>query len=240
MPMAPMHEPAPRWVAWHRQYAEPRHALSRRLRDIQRQISTYLDTAPASGLSILSLCAGQGDDLLGVLPNHPAAARVRANLVELEEGNVSIARERIDGLGLDRVEVHQADAGLSDTYAALVPADLVLACGVFGNLTDEDVAATIAALPQLCAADAYVIWTRHRRAPDLTPTINEWFAAAGFHKLRFHSPDNDWWAVGTHRLVSEPQPLRLGERWFRFVDRDQPGSPESGFSSVAGGPRQGS
>jgi hypothetical protein len=221
--MAPAHEPAPRWVNWHLQYADPGHALSRRLHDVQQQISTYLDHAPAHDLSTLSLCAGQGDDLLGVLPNHPAAGRVCANLVELEAGNVTVARERIARLRLDRVEVHQADAGLSDTYAGLVPADLVLACGVFGNLADEEVAAAIAALPQLCTANAQVIWTRHRRAPDLTPRINEWFAGAGFQELRFHSPDNNGWTVGTHRLVGRPEPLRLGERWFSFVDRDEPG-----------------
>ena len=82
-------------------------------------------------------------------------------------------------------------------------------------------ATTIAALPQLCAANATVLWTRHRRAPDLTPSINEWFAAAGFEKLRFHSPDNNAFAVGTHRLVGDPQPLKLAERWFSFVDRDE-------------------
>jgi hypothetical protein len=207
------------WVAWHRQYADPEHALSRRLRDIQQQIGAYLDAAPPSDLSILSLCAGQGDDLIGVLPTHPARARVRANLVELEEGNVSVARERIARLGLDQVEVHQADAGLSDTYAGLVPADFVLACGVFGNVTDDAVATTVAALPQLCTANATVLWTRHRRAPDLTPSINEWFAAAGFEKLRLHSPDDNGFAVGTHRLVGDSQPLKLSERWFRFVDR---------------------
>jgi hypothetical protein len=222
--MSPVHEPAPRWVGWHSQYAEHGSALSRRLRDVQQQISRYLDAAPPSDLSILSLCAGQGDDLLGVLPTHPAAARVRADLVELEEGNVSVARERIARLKLDRVEVHQADAGLSDTYAGLVPADLVLVCGLFGNMTDRDVATTIAALPQLCSANARVIWTRHRRPPDLTPRIKEWFAAAGFHELRFHSPETNWWAVGTHRLMSEPQSLRLAKRWFRFLDPDEPGS----------------
>jgi Putative methyltransferase len=218
------HETAPRWVDWHLQYADPGHALSRRLRDVQQQIGTYLDNAPAHDLSILSLCAGQGDDLLGVLSNYPAAGRVRANLVELEPGNAQVARRRISGLGLDRVvEVHEADAGHSDTYADLVPADLVVVCGVFGNMTDEDVATTISALPQLCSTSAMVIWTRHRRAPDLTPRINEWFAGAGFQQLRFHSPEENGWAVGTHRLVSEPEPLRLGERWFRFAERDHYG-----------------
>jgi hypothetical protein len=190
------------------------------LQDVQQQITTYLDSAPGRDLLVLSLCAGQGDDLLGVLPTHPAAARVRANLVEFEVGNVELVRKRIGRLGLGRVEVHQADAGLSSTYAALAPADLVLVCGVFGNLTDKDVATTISALPQLCSAGATVIWTRHRRPPDLTPDVRDWFAAAGFQQLRFHSPEQNGWAVGTHRLVGEPEPLRLGERWFRFVERD--------------------
>jgi hypothetical protein len=210
---------SPRWVAWHRQYADPRHALSRRLRDIQEQIGAYLDAAPPGALSVLSLCAGQGDDLLGALSTHPARARVRAHLVELEAGNVEIAHDRIVRLGLDRVEIHHADAGFSDTYAALVPADLVLACGVFGNVTDEAVATTVAALPQLCAANATVLWTRHRRRPDLTPSINDWFANAGFEQLRLYSPDRNGFAVGTHRLVGDPQPLRSGERWFSFVDQ---------------------
>jgi hypothetical protein len=213
-------KPDPRWVDWHHQYVEPGHALSRRLQDVRRQITAFLDSAPGGDLSILSLCAGQGDDLLDVLPTHPAAARVRANLVEFEPGNAEVARERIGRLGLGRVVVHQADAGLSNTYADLVPADLVLVCGVFGNLSDEDVATTIGALPQLCSANATVIWTRHRRQSDLTADVRDWFAAAGFQQLRFHSPETNGWAVGTHRLVSVPEPLSLGERWFRFVERD--------------------
>jgi hypothetical protein len=92
------------------------------LQDVQQQITTYLDSASGRDLLVLSLCAGQGDDLLGVLPTHPAAARVRANPVEFEAGNVDLVRERIGRLGLGRVEVHQADAGLSSTYAALAPA----------------------------------------------------------------------------------------------------------------------
>ena len=45
--------------------------MSRRLRDIQEQIGAYLDSAPLGDLSVLSLCAGQGDDVLGVLSTHP-------------------------------------------------------------------------------------------------------------------------------------------------------------------------
>jgi hypothetical protein len=40
-----------------------------------------------------------------------------------------------------------------------------------------------------------VIWTRHRRPPDLTPQIRAWFAAAGFDEIAFD-------ALGTSALTS--------------------------------------
>ena len=65
----------------------------------------------------------------------------------------------------------EGDASLARHFAAAVPADLVLVCGVFGNISADDIAATVAALPSFCAPGASVIWTRHRRPPDLTPAI---------------------------------------------------------------------
>jgi len=49
------------------------------------------------------------------------------------------------------VEVLGADAGTTSSYRAAVPADLVLVCGVFGNVTDADMMRTIDLLPTLCA-----------------------------------------------------------------------------------------
>src|SRR5437588_705704 len=81
-----------------------------------------------------------------------------------------------------------------------------------------------AALPQLCARGATVIWTRHQRAPDLTPTVRAWFEAAGFVELAFESTDPDppgLWAspvqgVGAHRWAHDPVPLEPGVRLFTF------------------------
>jgi hypothetical protein len=41
---------------------------------------------------------------------------------------------------------------------------------------------------------ATVIWTRHRRPPDLTPQIRGWFAASGFDEIAFD-------ALGTSMLT---------------------------------------
>ena len=76
------------------------------------------------------------------------------------------------------VEIVTGDASDIDLYEAPVPAELVLVCGVFGNISDADIRHTIGTLPSLCAPDATVIWTRHRRPPDLTTEVREWFVDA--------------------------------------------------------------
>ena len=90
------------------------------------------------------------------------------------------ARAAAAAAGLGAVEVREGDAATSDVYAGWAPADLVLLCGVLGNLTDGDVESTVRAMPGLCAAGGVVVWTGHRKPPDLTPAVREWFAAAGF------------------------------------------------------------
>lgn len=113
--------------------------------------------------------------------------------------------------------MRQADAAQSDVYSDAVPVDLVLLCGIFGNISDADVRTVIEAAPQLCAPGAEVIWTRHRGEPDLTPSIREWFTGAGFEEVAFVAPETDQWSVGAHRLVTNPRPLEPGRHWFTFV-----------------------
>jgi hypothetical protein len=59
----------------------------------------------------------------------------------------------------------------------------------------------VAAAPALCAPGGTVIWTRHRRPPDLTPLVREWFAAAGFAEVAFEAPEtgSTLIGVGVHR-----------------------------------------
>jgi hypothetical protein len=101
--------------------------------------------------------------------------------------------------------------------AGAVPARIVVACGIFGNITAGDIQATVAALPSLCAPGAPVLWIRHRRAPDLTPAIRSWFREAGFREEAFDLSHDGFMAVGAHRLTGEPAALMPGQRLFTFV-----------------------
>ena len=155
--------------------------------------------------------------MLDVMAGHPRRADVRARLVELDPRLSSFADERARELGLrDQVEVVTGDAALIDQYGGMVPADVVLVCGVFGNISDEDIAATIDTCPQLCETGATLIWTRHREEPDLVPQICEWFEARGFERVWVSDPDAGF-GVGVHRFTGEPQPLVPGRTLFSFV-----------------------
>jgi hypothetical protein len=204
------------WLAWHDPYADESSALSRRLRVIQREIRSALPTAAGQPVTVLSLCAGQGDDLIGALTNHPAAHDVSSCLVELDDRNVAELRRKAAKACLSGVTIIAGDAADTEVYAESVPADLVLLCGVFGNISDGDVMTTIRAMPQLCNRSATVIWTRSRREPDLTPTIRAEFSDTGFTEIRFVAPADVVFSVGVCRYDGNPQPLRHA-RLFSFL-----------------------
>ncbi|WP_089010275.1 class I SAM-dependent methyltransferase [Micromonospora viridifaciens] len=208
------------WYAWHADYGRPGSALSRRLTEVREQIRRALDRAPAGPLRAISLCAGQGHDLIPVLATHPRRDDVTARLVELDPRNAEVARTAAAEAGLTGVEVVVGDAALTDWYANLVPADLVLVCGVFGNIADDNVRATVRHCAALCASGGTVCWTRHRREPDLVPTICDWFAEEGFTPIAVSSPA-DGVGVGVHRFTGTPRPLATGVSMFEFGGHDR-------------------
>ncbi|GII89016.1 hypothetical protein Ssi03_70060 [Sphaerisporangium siamense] len=86
-------------------------------------------------------------------------------MVELDPGNTAITEEAVRVAGLSQVEVITADAALTDYYRDMVPADVVLVRGLFGNISDEDIEHTVDTCRQLCRTGGVVIWTRHLERP---------------------------------------------------------------------------
>ncbi len=97
-------------MAWHELYDDPSSVLSGRLRLVQAQLEDALDHAPAGPIRLLSLCAGQGRDVTGVLRTHPRRDDVSAVLIEANAENAETARRNAAAAGLPQVEVRQADA----------------------------------------------------------------------------------------------------------------------------------
>lgn len=193
------------WVAWHQVYDDPASAVSARLERVRGHLAWALDQAGPGPIALVSLCAGQGHDVIGVLPGHPRRADVTAVLVENDVRNAQIARERAARAGLPNVVVREADASRVASFADALPADVLLLCGIFGNISDADIQRTVQAAATLCSEGATVIWTRHRRPPDLTPHVRAWFAASGFDEVAFDEVEAGIVpGVGVHRLRTRP------------------------------------
>ena len=204
------------WTRWHDDY-ERDTPLRRRLEIVKQHISDVLRSSAGRGLAVLSICSGDGRDLLEALAEESVGGRVRGRLIDSDSMLVDRARRTVSKASLTEIEVVLADAGTTSAYVGAVPADLVLVCGVFGNIADADVERPVRALPMLCAEGATVIWTRHRRPPDLTPAIRAWFGEAGFVEIAFQTVPDSVASVGVGRLARPPDPFEGGVRLFTFV-----------------------
>ena len=84
------------WQAWHDSYDVPDSPLARRLEAVQACVREALGHAPPGPLRAVSMCAGQGRDLIGVLASHPRGREVTV-------GNGRLAgHERRDASGVTR------------------------------------------------------------------------------------------------------------------------------------------
>jgi hypothetical protein len=100
----------------------------------------------------------------------------------------------------------------------------VVACGLFGNMTDAHVESTIGYCAQLCAENGTVIWTRARWAPDLVPQICAWFEERGFERAWLSAPDYTQ-CTGAHRRIAPPEPLDPAAVMFAFTNHNPATGP---------------
>jgi hypothetical protein len=205
------------YAEWHDDYDRPGSALHLRLLVVQDLIASALDELPPGPVRVISMCAGQGRDLITVARRHRRGGDLTGILVEADPRNVTAARQDIQQAGLDRLTVIEGDAGQSGIYAGAVPADLVLACGIFGNVSDEDVGQTVRFIPALCAPGAWVLWTRGIRDDGIVPAIQDWFTDAGVRPRALVVGDGDLFGVGAAVLTGPPLPFRPDVPLFTFV-----------------------
>jgi hypothetical protein len=208
------------WVAWHADYDDPGSDLSRRRRSVQAQVDAWLDERTEPLLRVVSACSGDGRDLLEVLARRPDGGRVTARLLELDERLADRAETLAAEHHLAGIDVRREDAGRTGSYAGAVPADLVMLCGVLGNLTDEDARATVVTTRELCAPGALVIWTRGRYADrdteEPTDLVRSWLAEEGFDEVAYDAPEDRGYRVGAHRLQAAPREPGSDRVFFTF------------------------
>ena len=202
------------WVAWHGSYGHA-GSLARRLAVVRARIGETLDAASDGPIRILSLCAGDGRDVLAELAARPQL-RAWTTLVELDDQLAAAARQASGELA--GAEVRTGDAGNMATFADVLPVDLLLLCGIFGNISTEDIQATVAAVPLMLAAGGTVIWTRGWFAhDDLRPMIRRWFTETGLTEVSFDG-DPERFGVGVARSAAiHPKVRPSSMRLFSFI-----------------------
>jgi hypothetical protein len=88
-------------------------------------------------MRILSLCSGDGRDLISILArgerNMAHAILVEQDATLAQEGRATALK-----LGVDHVTAVTGDAGETESFAFALPVDLLLLCGIFGNVSEED------------------------------------------------------------------------------------------------------
>jgi hypothetical protein len=207
------------YLKWHEGYDDPGSDLSWRLRQVQAYIRSALDEMHGEG-TVLSLCAGDGRDVLQVLAERDDSLRIQTTLIELHPTLAQRARDFAAASGVPNVTVRTVDAGNSTAYAGAIPADLVIMIGIFGNISDDDVRRTIMTAPQLCRPGATLLWSRATSPDDANSLVRSWLPAAGFVELdyrEFDHGEDERAALGSARYDGPPQPLIGGQQLFTFV-----------------------
>lgn len=207
------------YVDWHRAYDDPTSALSRRLEVVRRRLGQALDAIPGEECRVLSLCAGDGRDILDVVGTFAAgnARMPSVVLVELNLELASAAGERARGHGLEAAVVLRGDAGDTSTWRDFVPVDLLVLCGIFGNISPGDIEQTISCVPAMVRDGGYVVWTRGAGpGSDLRPQVRSWFADAGLPEVAFDGTPERY-GVGLNVRSPAAGERDLPRRLFTFL-----------------------
>ena len=83
------------YLGWHDDYDRPGSRLHLRLLVVEDLVARALDELPPGRVRLLSMCAGQGRDVLTVASRHRRGADLEGRLVELHPQNVGAAREAV-------------------------------------------------------------------------------------------------------------------------------------------------
>ena len=204
------------WNRWHDSYDDTNSELADRLRLVRQHVVAAVDTRSGRPVSVVSICAGQGRELIGALENHPRRTEVTGLLVEADQANASFARQWAERVGMAKFRVVHGDASLRSSYDSLDRADLVVLSGVFGHLDDHDVQRTIAFLRELCLPGSSVIWTSYEVHPERTQFIRETFMANSFENVTYARTAGGTFGVTEERYTGKPLPRRSGQKIFTF------------------------
>jgi hypothetical protein len=175
--------------------------------------------AEAAGpVRIVSLCAGDGRDVIGTLVRSPRGEDVQAWLVELNQQSTIEGRRYAMQAGVaDKVVFINGDATSYATYRDIPPADIVMACGVWGHVPPNQRGRLERALACLCQAGGAIIWTRGvAKGIHRLREIEAHFIGQSWRQLRTSYTQDGKWAINSYRYCGPRQDRPTSGRIFNF------------------------
>lgn len=226
------------WNEWHEEYDAPGSELAGRLDAVRSHVRRIVTEAPPGPVTVVSICGGEGREVIGALEHHARVSDVGGRLIELDPENAATAARSAAAVGLDGFEVVNGDASTSDAYGGLPPVDVVVISGLFGHIDDDDQVRLIAFLRQICRPGAAVVWTFTARKPERVPKLRRFWIDQGFEEVDFASIPGDQLAltVALSTLNRSTDEFRPGVTLFTFGSSHRSlgrtASPESSDEQV--------
>lgn len=204
------------WPKWHEGYEIEDSFLHQRLQDVKRVLVRSIREFDRP-VRIISVCAGQGRDVIEVLRDDPSLNVKDAYLFEIDPENVAFGENLVSHYRLNNVNYVIGDASITSVYKEFVPTDILMLCGIFGNVSQADIKTTLKAATTLLVRGGVVIWTRHRGEPNIVPEIQIWAKDLDFHEIELIAPPETLYAVGSNRYLGPAKKFEAQIKMFEFM-----------------------
>jgi hypothetical protein len=205
------------WVRWPER-AYRNESYRSRLRTVQDHVAECIDAVDSGSVQIISICAGDGRDVIDVVRSHRRRDDVRACLIELDEGSVAAGRKRASSAGLQQqVTFVAGDATDLASYQGHVPCDIAIVCGVWGHVPPAERENLVVGLASILRPGGLVVWTRGV-GEDLSRAneIRMHFNAPTWEESRMTVTPDGQWAVVTERYRGGAAVVPANGRMFEF------------------------
>jgi hypothetical protein len=208
------------WWEWHKEYSVADSYPSLRREAVSYHTARALCIAPAGPIRVMSVCAGQGLDIISGFVGDAHTANVDCVFLEYDPRNALEAASNLSVVGLRSYEVRVCDAGLCDSYAGSGRANIMYLVGLISHLSDAEISSLIAAIPNLCSQGAQVIWTVPKSNPEVVHMATSKLMEAKFDQV-LRTDIGSVGMVVTSQFMGVPQSrLEAGSRIFTFGSRD--------------------
>lgn len=212
------------WNHWHKHY-DVAADFQGRLQVVGDCITAALSECPAGPIRVVSMCAGDGRDLLNALAGHSRRDDITAWLLDTHHASLERGKGLAASAGLEqRVHFLRADAALAHSYRDLIPVDVLILSGMLGHLRNASVPDFLQALPMLCRPGTSLIWSRHlviHGGQQQAPLIRQVLSRAGFRELGYHQTSATGFAVGRSRFEGAVPAFAPERVLFEFVGLDR-------------------